>query len=109
LVVTEAGQGPADEEHEPAEEYHLQSERGHLQEHDGRGPKTPGRTPGEAKTIRHQVGNLPAAEKKSRDERRYEDSLHEIGHEEGAELHAAVFHEVADDLRFPLGKIEGYT
>src|SRR4030095_2449619 len=109
LVVAEARKSPADKKQEPAEENHLGPKRGNLQEDDNRMRETPMGVPGEVKTVSLQIGDLPAPEKKSGRQGRNQDRLDEIGHEERAKLHAAVFHEIADDLRLPLGQIKRHA
>src|SRR5437867_11149780 len=54
-----------------------------------------------------KIGHLPATQEQGGGQRRDENRLHEIDHEKGAELHAAVFYEVTYDLGFALRHIKG--
>src|SRR6266568_7845870 len=54
-----------------------------------------------------KIGHLPATQEQGGGQRRDENRLHEIDHEKGAELHAAVFYEVTYDLGFALRQIKG--
>ena len=65
------------------------------------------RSPGEMEAVAVKIGHLPATQEQGGGQRRDENRLHEIDHEKGAELHAAVFYEVTYDLGFALRQIKG--